>query len=158
MNEVVFLDTTPLWLACLSRNSANPERDLCIAWLDHLRKQSRVIVIPEIADYETRRKLLHQNLKQPGQWVGQIQRLDTLKAINQYLPINTTMMLKAAQLWADSRYAGHSSAGETRLDADVIITAQAIISDNGRNEVIVATKNVKHFIQLVPAANWWEII
>src|ERR1044071_9470767 len=100
VNEALFLDSTPLWLACLSKNSRNPERDKCVAWLNSLLTNGNLIVIPEITDYEVRRKFNHFNLKHRGQWAGHIRRLDALKSMCKYLPLNTQMMLKAAELWA----------------------------------------------------------
>src|SRR5215216_5402698 len=139
MNRVVFLDTCLLGLACSSKNKPNPERVKCIAWLNSLRANGETIVIPEIADYELRRELVRLNLKHPGQWAGHIQRLENLKASNRYLPLSTQMMLKACELWGDLRHRGLATTDDKALDGDLILAAQAIISDAGRGEVIVAT-------------------
>jgi hypothetical protein len=55
------------------------------------------------------------------------------------------------------RNKGLPTADDKALDADVILAAQALVSDAGRGEVIVATTNPNHLTRLVPAANWWEI-
>jgi predicted nucleic acid-binding protein len=149
MNEVVFLDTSPLGLICFPLHKTNLIRDMCLCWLDSLH--GRTIVIPEIADYECRRELIRKS------FTVSIARLDALKLAYTYLPLDTQMMIKAAELWADLRNRHLPTADDTALDGDVILAAQALVSDGGRGEVIVATKNPGHLTRMVPAANWWEI-
>lgn len=149
MNTVVFLDGGPLSLACFPRHKTNPQRDKCLAWLASLR--GRTIVIPEIVDYELRRELIRCKA------TTSVARLDALQSVYTYLPIDKEMMRKAAELWAYLRNIGQPTADDKALDADVILAAQALISDAGRGEVIVATTNPKHLARLVPAKNWWEI-
>jgi predicted nucleic acid-binding protein len=151
MNEVVFLDTSPLGLACFPKSKKNPKRDQCIAWLESLVLNQKTIVIPEIADYELRRELIRFNSTES------IKRLDELKSIYNYLPITTEMMLKAAELWADVRNQGMPTAHDHALDGDVILAAQAIVSDAGRGEVIIATSNPGHLTRLANADEWWTI-
>jgi hypothetical protein len=156
MINVVMLDSTPLWLLCLKRGARNPnpDRDRCISWLAAIKASGKVVVIPEIIDYETRRKLIHFKLRTGAK---SVERLDALIAVNEYLPLTTAMMRKASELWADLRYRGLSTASDERLDGDVILAAQALISDAGRNEFVVATRNSGHLGRMVPAKNWWEI-
>ncbi|MEQ8169098.1 MAG: hypothetical protein ABRQ38_09395 [Candidatus Eremiobacterota bacterium] len=52
------------------------------------------------SSYEVRRGLLHKDLK------NAIKRLDSLKETLIYLPITTDVMLKSAELWAESRKHG----------------------------------------------------
>ena len=62
--------------------------------VERLLKRSDVVYIPEIGDYELRRELIRARLQES------VHRLDRLKSVLNYLPINTEVMLKAAELWA----------------------------------------------------------
>src|SRR5271166_5774238 len=50
------------------------------------------VFVPEIADYDVRRKLIHI------QAIAGIRRLDQVKATLDYAPITTDVMLRAAEL------------------------------------------------------------
>ena len=56
MLKIITLDSGPLWLACLALGK--PGADACRAWIVELLDAGYVIIIPEIADYETRREFL----------------------------------------------------------------------------------------------------
>jgi predicted nucleic acid-binding protein len=106
----------------------------------------RPLLVPEIADFEVRRNLLlHKNARS-------LARLDILKADLIYTPITTAHMLKAAELWADSRLKGQPTADPKELDCDVILAAMAL--DSG---AIVATENVGHLARYVTALHWQQI-
>jgi predicted nucleic acid-binding protein len=123
----------------------------CSQWLQELVLNNVRVLVPEIADYEIRRELIRANK------VNGIQRLDRLKTELGYLPLNTDIMLQAAQLWATARNQGQPTANDTALDADVIMAATAlIISEQGRNTVI-ATTNAKHISRFTVAQNWQDI-
>ena len=99
--------------------------------------------IPEIADFEVRRKLLHMHKKHS------LAHLDKLGETFTYLCIDTPTMRRAAAIWADARRHGHPSAGESRLDADVILAAQALGVGG-----TVATTNVRHLSHYVAVEDW----
>ena len=80
------------------------------------------VFVPEITDYEVRRKLIHI-----GATAG-IRRLDQVKATLDYAPITTDGMLLAADLWAMARSAGLPTAGTEALDGDCILAAQALVA------------------------------
>jgi predicted nucleic acid-binding protein len=121
----------------------------CKQWLTSLLAQGEIVVIPEIADYEVRRELLRV-----GKVAG-IRQLDQLKNTLMYIPIETPVMLLAAQLWAKARKEGRSTADPKALDGDVILAAQArFLMANEGNEVIIATTNVRHLSQFVDAREW----
>jgi len=106
------------------------------------------ILLPEIADYEVRRKLLHLIAK--GQTSSRsIDRLDGLRDVTEFLAIDSNAMLRAAELWAELRIAGRPTAHDDALDGDVILAAQAEGVDG-----IVLTDNVKHFTHLAPCQSW----
>lgn len=147
MSRVIVLDAGPLGLVTNPKLSA--ESVACAQWLQtHITSGSRAI-IPEIADYEVRRELLRAN-KLKG-----IARLDDLAKFLEYLPITTTAMLQAAQLWAQARQQGQPTAGDKTLDGDMILTAQAITI--GVPDVVIATTNVGHLSRFVKAELWQNI-
>jgi predicted nucleic acid-binding protein len=117
-----------------------------MAWVDRLQSAGTIIVLPEIADYELRRNFLLEGL------TSSLTRLDQLKALFYYLPLNTGTMIKAAELWANARRRGRPTADPKELDGDVILAAQAI-----QVGAIVATENVGHLSLFVEAKLWQHI-
>lgn len=146
MSRVVLLDSGPLGMVTNPR--ATPLALECQLWLDSLEPKGYKVMLPEIADYEVRRELLRAGK------VNSIRRLDQLKTIINYRPITTEVMLKAAELWAQSRKRGTPTADPKALDGDVILAAQATLVAEEGNEVIVATTNVDHLSQFVDAREW----
>ena len=132
------LDTGPL--GRLTHPARNPK---IVIWLERQLADGISVIIPEIADYELRRSLLLENLERS------IARLDKLKTMLVYLPITTSVMLRAAELWAEARRRGRPTADPQALDGDVILAAQTL-SIGGR----VATENVGHLSLFVEAADW----
>jgi hypothetical protein len=108
-------------------------------------------LLPEIADYEVRRNEILETLIGPFgpcQSAAAIHLLDQLKATITYVPLTTPMVLLAAALWADQRK-GHGKRHRSRspkLDGDVILTAQAIEMSRGRDQIVIATMNLKDFL------------
>ena len=149
MQRHVVLDTGVLGLVTHPSKTSEP-RD-CKAWLKTLLHQGAAFYVPEIADYELRRKLLHLDLSQA------VARLDALKAAIGYLPITTAAMMKAAELWASARRAGISTADSKALDADVILAAQTVLLAQLVNDPVVATTNVNHLGRFVEARRWQDI-
>ncbi|MEW6210266.1 MAG: PIN domain-containing protein [Acidobacteriota bacterium] len=141
MNRPIILDTGPLGMIAHPR----PNRDIAL-WLKQMLDAGIEIIIPEIADYELRRNLLLSGLSKS------INRLDHLKVSLTYLPLNTGVMLKAAELWAEARKAGQPTADPKALDGDVILAAQAL-----ETGAIVATDNVDHLSRFVDARYWRDI-
>lgn len=111
-----------------------------------------ILVLPEIVDYEVRRGLLHGALKGGQQTTRGIQRLDQLAESCEYVPLQTTMMRKAAQLWAEARIRGKPTAPDDTLDADPILAAQAL-----HVQGVVVTENVRHLEQFVATIRWLDI-
>jgi len=146
---IVVLDTAPLGMVTNPRASA--ENDECKEWLRALLTSGALIVIPEICDYELRRELLRAN-KTNG-----IARLDALKNAIEYLPLDTLMMLAAAELWARARQTGKPSAPDTALDGDMILAAQTLSLETRGEKVFVATTNIRHLEDFVDAREWKKI-
>ena len=148
MSRVIVLDTGPLGLVTNPKFSV--ESAACTQWLQaHITLGSRAI-IPEIADYEIRRELLRVN-KTKG-----LARLDDLAKFLEYLPITTTAMRQAAQLWAQARQQGQPTAGDKTIDGDMILVAQAMTI--AIPDVVIATTNVGHLSRFITAELWQNII
>lgn len=146
MSKAIVLDTGPLGLAC------DPARNPALKqWLEQLLLSEVDLVIPEIADYEARRGMLHKNMTRA------ISRLDELKSALRYEPLSTEIMLRAAELWAQARKRGKATADPKELDGDVILAAQAHQIKSEYDDVLVATENVGHLDQFVDARSWREI-
>ncbi len=110
------------------------------------------VFLPELCDYELRRKLLH--LIRKGQSSPRsIQRLDELCELLEYLPLDTATLRKAAEFWSDARLRGNPTAADMSLDGDVILAAQAAMI-NGT----IVTTNRNHLSQFVPARDRSEIL
>ena len=144
MSITVLLDAGPLGM--ISNPKATAANTECYEWLEASVVSGAQVFVPEIADYEVRRELLRA-----GKTQG-IARLDLIKNTIGYLPITTSVMLKAAELWAEARRSGMPTADPKELDCDVILAAQAI-EVNG----IVATENVGHLSRFVAAKHWRDI-
>ncbi len=134
----IVLDSGPLGKISHPR----PNREIA-DWLERLLRKGAIVYVPEIADYEVRRELIRAGLHEG------VDRLDRLKSVLQYLPINTEMMLRAAQLWAEARNRGTPTADPKALDADVILAAQALQIGG-----FVATENAGHLGLFVEARDW----
>ena len=147
----LLLDTGPLGQLCHPRKDQNRPIAEWLAKLLHSGDESFQVSVPEIADYELRRKLLH--LIDKGQATEKsIQRLDDLGRLLDYLPLDTETMRRAAELWAEAREQGLPTSAEQALDGDVILAAQADLVG-----ATVVTTNRKHLSQFVPAKEWTEI-
>ena len=123
-------------------------------WVDRnlaRRAEGVRVVVPEIADYEVRRKLIHLIRGQRAS-SRSLRRLDELTQTLDDLPLRTPVMRRAAQLWADARAAGVPAAPEAGLDADVILAAQT-------EEVggTVVTTNPRHLRRFVPVLAWADV-
>ena len=147
MSKLILLDAGPLGLLSHS-NASLPLVQAARVWMERHKQQGNLLIVPEITDYEVRRELLRADL-----FKG-LHRLDLLQTKISYLPLNTQVMLRAAQLWAQARKRGYPTASDAALDGDVILAAQtALLLDEG-SDAIVATTNPKHLSLFVPAADW----
>jgi predicted nucleic acid-binding protein len=138
MAERLLLDSGPLG------KLAHPHPNVAIAiWFQRTLDEGHQIVIPEIADYEVRRSLLLNNLSRS------VERLNELSLVLTYLPLDTAMYRRAAELWAHARNTGTPAAHRFALDGDMLLAAQAEAIDG-----IVITENPTHISLFVPIRNW----
>lgn len=144
----ILLDSSPLGL--LSNPARTSEVLAISAWAKACLAAGRQLYVPEVIDYEIRRELLRA-----GKVTG-LARLNALKVQLRYLPITTEAMLRAAELWAQSRRSGIPTGDPRKLDVDVILAAQALTFAHVAS-VIVATPNVRHLSRFTAAAEWSDI-
>jgi len=131
MNRVIVLDTGVLGMA--TNPNATPEAEAVRRWLEDITDQGDMIIIPDIADYELRRKYIrNHNLKG-------LRKLKSLILNTNYLSLSTPVMRTAAQLWAQVRQQGATTASDKALDGDVILAAQVIMLPPKRTTVIIKT-------------------
>ena len=147
MSGIIILDAGPLGLLTNPNNSSRPSA--CRAWLAALRAAGRRVVVPEIADYEVRRELIRI------QSHAALANLDAFGVVLDYLPLTTTAMQMAADLWAQARNVGLQTAPDLALDADVILAAQALSLNT---PVVVATSNTSHLARFVTSEQWSNIV
>lgn len=150
MKRTVLLDTGVLSL--VTHPGTQPEAMACRSWMEDLAATDREVVIPKICDYELRRELLRADKAKS------VLRLDALATEIGYLPIDTPTMRLAAKLWSDLRRKGRPTASDERLDADVILGAQALEMERNGALVIVATSNVRHLKRRCDARAWNDIV
>ena len=145
----LLLDSGPVGSLChTGRHVYAPVR----RWLNsQIGRAGVTIYLPEIVDYEVRRKLLH--LIAVGRLNQQsLDKLDDLPDLIEYLPLDTATMSHAAALWAQARRTGLPTAPDAALDVDVILAAQA-------HAVVgtVVTTNAKHLSRFIDARTWEQI-
>ena len=105
-----------------------------------------LFIAPAIAYYEVARELTRA-----GNMVG-LSRLDAFCSVpGCYLPLSDSALKLAVRLWAQSRNAGTPTADPKELDGDILICAQTLDLALPASEFIVATMNLGHLTQFVPA-------
>ena len=150
---IVLLDSHPLSL--ISNPVNEGEAPKCRNRIKQLVGNNVPVVVPEIIDYELRRKLIYDQRK------NSIQRLDRLGQDMGliYAPITTEVMRKASSLWGWARATGQSTAHENKIDIDVILAAQSIILAMETEEyIIIATSNASDLRRYSIDAQKWEDI
>ncbi|MEA5509337.1 PIN domain-containing protein [Crocosphaera sp. UHCC 0190] len=148
--RIILLDTGIVGIISNPKASSSEAKN-CQQWFKRLLNKGEHFILPEIVDYEIRRELLRANKSQG------LKRLDELKQIITYLPLNTEVILLAAQFWANARNQGKPTADNHSLDGDVILAAQARYEALKGYSVVIVTTNTKHLSLFVDARLWQEI-
>lgn len=151
MKYTLVLDTGPL-SEVARRPGQSPEGDACRFWLRAMIASGSVVYVPEIADYEVRRELVRIGN------AASLARLNVFLATVEYLPITTEAMRLAADLWAQARNGRWATADPKALDADVILSAQALTLHAPPTGLVVVTRNVAHLSRYVTAQEWETIL
>ncbi len=138
----LMLDTGVLGMVCHPRRHGDVRM-----WLrGALGFRSHTVLVPEIADYELRRKLLQLRA------TASLAVLDRLALEATYIPLDTATMRDAAMLWARLRALGSPTERDEALGGDVILAAQAL-----RVGAAVVTDNPKHLGRLVTTCAWSDV-
>lgn len=138
-------------LVCVFRPELPQNRPVAVA-VDRLLHDGRFRpCVPEIVDYELRRKLLHliHRPHQGRKWARECLALLDEMAAAAYLPLTTEAMRLAAEIWARTRIDGQSRAPEENIDIDVILAAQARQAGGH-----VVTMNERHFRKIADVFDW----
>jgi predicted nucleic acid-binding protein len=146
---IAVLDSGPVGL--ITNPKLSPEAVACKTWFRLMVLHGHRIVLPEIVDYELRRELI-RGRKQTG-----LARLDAFKGDLGFLRLDSDMLLKAAEFWAEARWRGQPTAQPDALDVDVILAAQAWTCQEAGETLIIATMNKKHLAQFLSAEHWRDI-
>ena len=151
MNLTIFLDSGPLGL--ITNPKRTPDAIAATNWAIDMMTAGHRFLVPAIANYEVRRELVRG---------GKTKGIAVLEAWNsayrdRYLPLTDSALFLAADLWARSRNAGTPTADPKELDGDVLIAAQALDLGLPPSDFIIATVNVGHLAQFVPADLWTNI-
>jgi predicted nucleic acid-binding protein len=151
MSRTIFLDAGPLGL--LTNPARSAQTVACLRWAVDMMTAGHRLLVPAIADYEVRREL-----ERAGKTSG-IAALDAWNSAypGRYLLLTEAAMRLAAKLWAQARNTGIPTADPKSLDADVLIAAQALDMGLPASDFIIATTNVGHLAQFVPADLWTNI-
>jgi predicted nucleic acid-binding protein len=148
----LLLDSGIVGQLCHPKKASNkPVKDWLIKQLTQENDPS-LILLPELVDYEVRRKLIH--LVQTGKASQRsLDRLDELGQLLDYLPLDTETMRLAARLWAEARSKRQPSAAPSALDGDVILAALAILIGG-----TIITSNRKHLSRFVKTKDWTDVL
>lgn len=139
------LDTNVLGKLCHPRPAANRPLVECVQALA-LDPRYR-LVLPEIADYECRRLLIWRGqFKNVPEAIQSLGRLDELRRELEFLSLDNSVMLLAAELWAKARAEGQEIDNEKGLSADLILAAQVLLCANSQ----VVTENRRHLARFAP--------
>ena len=147
MSRIIILDSGPVGLLAQRKTILQAER--CRAWFRKLTVRGERFILPDIVDYEVRRELLRLR-KTAG-----LARLDALSDRLDYLPITTSALRRAAELWAQARQQGQQTAGDKNIDADMILCAQVHLLNEP--DAVIATTNTRHLTRFVNASLWQDI-
>jgi predicted nucleic acid-binding protein len=151
MPLVIPLDSGPLGL--ITQAKGHLKRETIRGWYERLTSAGVIVAVPEIASYEVRRELFRAGNARA------LLRLRSFRDETLYLPITTAAMERAAELWAQARTVGGPGASDESLDADCVLAAQAERARGRRDQVVIATDNLKHFrlFSGIDAQSWQQI-
>ena len=152
---IIFIDSGVLGI--LTNPYKFGEAGDCEQWLYTLLSQGVYICSSDICDFEVRRGLVLALQNKPK--FSGIQNLDEIRDIIDFLPINSVLLRKAADLWASARSQGIPNSDKKSLDEDIIITAhwQMLTENFPGRYIVVATTNVKHLSRFSEAKVWKDV-
>ena len=143
MSDLVVLDTGPLGLFV---HPTQPP--LFKAWVSGLGTGGVPVAVPEISHYELRRELLRM-----GQSTS-LRMLEAFVRAVRFLPADSAVFTRAAELWAQARREGRPTADARALDGDMLLAATVQLLREDGVDAVIATTNVRHLAPFVPAYEW----
>jgi len=160
--RVVYLDTGPLGLVCHPQPVKDQEPSDFQFWVKKALVKRIRIIIPAVADYELRRELIRNGS------TDSITKLDLIESGGYtdfpgiiYLPLSDAAIKRAAEMWADARNKGYSTAQDKALDGDVLVAAQALDHAASSSRFTIATGNLKDIARYVGSRRaklWTDIV
>ena len=155
---IVFLDSNILGLICNTSDSL--EAKDCIDWFYTQCTRGVSFVTSDICVYEVQRGLLKASigLTKPVTGLSGLKNIK-IDGLMEFLLVSTEVLDLAAQIWAEAAADGRTTRDDKNIDVDIIISAhyQVLVDTYPGQQVIVATKNLKHISRFCEAANWQEI-
>ena len=148
---IVIIDSGVLF-TLISTSNVKEVTD-CQDWFYYLLSRSALLVTSAICNYEVKRELIRRKK------VPELDNLNQLKTLIDFLPVDEPSLELAAELWAEARNKGLPTADDLSLDADVIICAQyqLLAEAYPGRYVVIATTNVKHLSRFTEAKEWQDI-
>jgi hypothetical protein len=155
MSRVVLLDAGPLGM--YTNPKATPKNQLCRQRVDDLIRAGAQVKAPRIAVYETRRKLVHLQYRQPAAKI--LARFDQAVLVLGVVPMTDAVMHRASEIWGKVRHRGWITAPPEALDGDVIVAAMAELEVENGYQVEIATTNSSDLGQVFPhILNWDDLV
>ena len=149
MAQFFFLDAGPLMLACRWRGPTHTrDAALFAEWRMRAQSSGSRIIVPAVADFEVRRKLIHLGDR------AALVLLDDLIERLSYLEIAPGVMKAAAELWAWAKSSGRPIGDDRGLGADAILAAQVQLYCGVGDRATVITENRDHLSFFVDARSW----
>ena len=146
MTRIVLLDSGPLGML------VHPQRGQPLeSWIQELSETGTLVVMPAITYYELRRELVRMDR------TAAVAHLDGFARNLAHAVVSTPILVRASQLWAETRKRGLPTDDDRALDVDVILSATALELTDAGHDVVVATTNVRHISRFTAAALWSEI-
>jgi toxin FitB len=132
MTRIILLDTGPL--GYVTHPNDTGDIGSYKKWLEELRAANVAVKVPQIADYELRRKLIHIR---SAASIALLNKL--IRSTGGLVRIGIRTMQKACELWAQSRWEGRQTGKDEAIDGDMILCAQALLLAKNGDTVEVAT-------------------
>jgi predicted nucleic acid-binding protein len=125
----------------------------CQDWFYSLLSRGVYFVTSTICKYEVKRELIRRKK------VQEINNLEQLKTLVEFLTVDEQTLDVAAELWAKARDRGMPTADDKSLDADLIICAQwkLLTEEFPGRYIVIATTNVSHLSRFAEAEEWQNI-
>ncbi|ACK69768.1 conserved hypothetical protein [Gloeothece citriformis PCC 7424] len=153
---IVILDSSVLGMVI---NPNIEQINQCEEWFYSLLARGITVYSSDICDYEVRRSLILDKINRNKLTSKGIEKLNDLRDTITFLPLTSTLMLEAAECWAEVRRQGLPTADEKNIDADMIICAQwrLLKKEYPNRTIIIATTNIRHLNILAEAEKWENI-